>query len=401
MASEPSPNANDEPNRSNSTSESSSSSSSCVCKCKEYDTHWKNKYEISILVEYCGCIKAQQLTSNKLFLFRVFAAIYCVCILVWNFTRYIRHNMTIYFFIYITQWDAIMVASYFITICIINVKILRYINTHIHITPSLNIDNITIHPNGVLPAKNTNINVLYAKDSTLRFLCALCSTLFSICFAVTMVITISNWAIATDYSNYIEDNDDIEKLVNDIHLHGVLSVLIGIDYSVSALYLPYNSIVHPFIFTLVFVLWSLLHYTLKFTDPFQHRYIYYMLNWKYPHTAIPMTVILIGCVMAVHQLCAWIKYKYILNKWFMQSKDIENIATIVRTESDAQAQAEKNKALPTEDIYPNNDVEADPSRNANSVNPSLSPSQLEPDIQIELEENKDSLTPHEQETVST
>eukprot|EP01083_Nonionella_stella_P117987 352076_1 len=289
MASEPSPNANDEPNRSNSTSESSSSSS-CVCKCKEYDTHWKNKYEISILVEYCGCIKAQQLTSNKLFLFRVFAAIYCVCILVWNFTRYIRHNMTIYFFIYITQWDAIMVASYFITICIINVKILRYINTHIHITPSLNIDNITIHPNGVLPAKNTNINVLY---------------------------------------------------------------------------------------------------------------IYYMLNWKYPHTAIPMTVILIGCVMAVHQLCAWIKYKYILNKWFMQSKDIENIATIVRTESDAQAQAEKNKALPTEDIYPNNDVEADPSRNANSVNPSLSPSQLEPDIQIELEENKDSLTPHEQETVST
>eukprot|EP01083_Nonionella_stella_P029234 80550_1 len=216
-----------------------------------------------------------------------------------------------------------------------------------------------------------------------------------------MVITVSNWALATDYSNYIEDNDDIEKLINDIHLHGVLSVLVGIDYGVSALYLQYNSIMKPFIFTLVFVLWSLLHYLLKWTDPFQHRYIYYMLNWKYPHTAIPMVVILIGSVMAVHQLSAWIKYKYILHKWFMKCKDVENIATIVRTESDAQAQAEaeSNKAQASED--PTNDAEADPSRNANSVNPSLSPSQLEPDIQIELEENKDSPTPNEQETEST
>ena len=318
---------------------------SSKCKCIEMDMEWSNRLRIPKFFQFCGNrLSSKNILSRNLLYFRIFSAIYCIMILIWNFSRFIRRDIAEYWLIFLTQWIAIIITIYFISISILNFKLLRYINknkiTSFQLEQNINIQQDSSRSNSSQQSTNIdykfnnninnisssssssspiNIDILFETDYSFYYFSKICDVLFPMCFSPSIVITFANWTLITQYNGYIEKGenyiDDIEKCLNDIHMHGILLILLFIDYYISLSYLKYNSILYSVVFGLIFIIWSLVHFAANLLNPWNQHFIYYYLNWKYPQTAIPVTFAILIMNILFHSLFSWIKYKYMLAKW--------------------------------------------------------------------------------------
>ena len=319
------------------------------CKCTKYDSNWNSKLRIPKVFQFCGINSSSPqstIFSSKLLYFRIFSLIYCIVILIWNLSRFIRHDITQYWLIFLTQWIAVVITLYFITISILNFKLLRYINisNKLNAISSNNSNNSTENNSRSDSSQQSNMNCPYNNDdignidiifehSSFKYLSSMSLILFAMSFPPSIVITFANWTLITNYSTYIEpgNTDDIEKCLNDVHMHGILLILLLIEYMYNLSYFKYSHVLYSFLFGITFMIWSIIHYFAKLSSPWHKHYIYPILNWKYPQTAIPVALFMVIANVLLHILFSWIKYKYILNKWV--NKKINNL-----TKSNLEAQ---------------------------------------------------------------
>jgi len=296
---------------------------SCTCcKCQAADQKLANELKIPTLYQYCGNRLSTPTISPKFCAFRIFAAAYSLFAVIWNLARFIEFDLGQYWLIFLTQWIAVLTTTYFICISILNTKIYLHLRSSLNLSQSTAASNSTIN-NGQSPT-NSSPTCMQHNDimQSYRRLGRACDILSSTIVAPSILITLANWTVITNYSTYIEGNDDdAAKVTNDIHMHGILTIFVVIDYALSLSYLPYGGIMYSTALGLLFIIWSLIHYAADFSSPWHKRYIYPMLNWKYPSSAITISFgLLIGDVV-FHYLLSYIKYKCLLAKWVNSSRN--------------------------------------------------------------------------------
>lgn len=165
-----------------------------------------------------------------------------------------------------------------------------------------------------------DIDAVFSENPVVRNLAKSNKALFALCCSPSFGITLLNWTVVVDYTSFdFGDPDDVERLILDIHLHGVLLAFALIDYSLSLLYMEFTSIIHVACLLMLYLIWSLIHYAAGLTDPFGNEYIYYLLNWKYPQTAIPLSIFSLLGTIGIHCLLSWIKYRFVLHSYVSTS----------------------------------------------------------------------------------
>mmetsp|Transcript_38526 Transcript_38526/g.63144 ORF Transcript_38526/g.63144 Transcript_38526/m.63144 type:complete len:383 (-) Transcript_38526:52-1200(-) len=278
--------------------------------CIKRDTKWYTQLNIAILRQYIGdrITSGDQPASSKLFYFRAFAAVYCLLILLWNLSRFIRLNIAQFWLIFLSQWVAILSSAYFVSVSVFHRQVLRQVNSNtVRTTETVSApSNQSAHADDIA-ATIKKFDLFYRATRWL----------FAASFAPSLSTALSNWLLNTNSETYVQkdDPDDIEKCLNSIHLHGVIFLLLFVDYFVSLSYLSYTSCVWPAALSVVYTIWTVIHYAAKISNPWHTRYIYIGLNWKYPLTASLMCVGMIASNLVIHVILAWIKYRFMLLKW--------------------------------------------------------------------------------------
>jgi len=279
--------------------------------CQKRDANWQDTLHIPRVAQFCGSLKSPVIISHQLLYFRIFSAIYAYLVLAHNFSRFVRLGSAQYWLIFLTQWTGIAVAAYFTTAAILHHKLLQYTQRNDLDIPSV------FHTDKVAANQMIiSMDTVFTVKPHISHLATLCSALNAFALAPSLCITVANWAFLTNYATYFEDGaEDIEKLVSDIHMHGVLLILMLIDFSHSMSSVTYNSAKYPFAMSVLYALWSLFHYLADVGNFTGDRYIYALLNWAYPATAMLFCALLVAGFASVHLLFAWIKYRFLLSKW--------------------------------------------------------------------------------------
>ena len=158
-----------------------------------------------------------------------------------------------------------------------------------------------------------DVDAVLSEEPCIRNLAKVINSLFAMCFSASILITILYWTFVVDYSTYLEPGnpDDVRKLIVDVNQHGVFMLMIIVDYAMSLCYMTFMSLIYVGLFVILYLSWSLIHYAAGLTDPFGNEYIYYLLNWRYPQTAIPISIAGLLGTIGLHCLFSWIKYMII------------------------------------------------------------------------------------------
>ena len=199
---------------------------------------------------------------------------------------------------------------------------------------------------------------MFSKQPQIRNLSKVSNALFVLCLTPSVAVTLLNWTAVVDYSSYIEPGnpDDIQKLFIDLHLHGVLLMLCLVDYALSMFYLTFSSIAYILCIIMVYLIWSVIHYAAGWKDPFGNRYIYPLLNWEYPQSAIPVSFVATLAVCGLHCLFSWIKYKYILRP-YVTTAHLKRISVQERVHSSSQPSSNQpQNAEEQSPVSPSNDA---------------------------------------------
>jgi len=327
-----------------------------------------------LLIQYSGSRKCQEVCSWRLLYFRIFCAVYTLAILIWSFIRYAVRSWAPYWIIYATIWTLILVQLYFITSAVVHLGVWRYVRDHdVDLTNHFHVDT----------PSNGNIDDALSKQPRLQRLGKVSNALFAMSLTMSLGVTLLNWVII-DYSDYIEpgNSDDIAKVIVDVNLHGVLLCFMLIDYYLSMLYLPFTSTMYIVAATVLYLIWSLIYYVAGGRDPFGNDYIYPLLNWKYPQTAVPIAVCFPLLLAGMHWVFCWMKYKALQR--YVTIAHLKRISVQERVHSSSHNSKQSTKA---ESEHPSNVLDSNGHDHLSTSNGKKDPSfhQLDDSVDTDLQ----------------
>jgi len=285
---------------------------------------------IPVVAQHCGSLTSSNVVSHKLFYFRVFSALWSYAALGHNFSRFVRYGSIQYWFIFLSQWTAIAIASYFTVISGLHLYLLRYVHQNkvdvaSGFCPDANprglaeIEVVTHRICWRLPFFAVHyirpVDAVFERSWCLRFFANICESLFSFALTPSVCITLGYWTLMVEWSTYFQDSDDIEKFLSDIQIHGVLMVLVLVDYASSLSYVEYRNCVYPMFMATAFSLWSIVHFETEYGNFNGQRYIYPLLDWNHPVVARVFVLSLVIAFMGVYCLLAFVKNECILKRW--------------------------------------------------------------------------------------
>ncbi|CAM9586867.1 unnamed protein product [Phaeothamnion confervicola] len=112
-------------------------------------------------------------------------------------------------------------------------------------------------------------------------------------------------------------------------VHGVNLFFTAVDAFFSAAPYYFLHVWQPFVVSLLYVIWSIIHEELNIRDDENNDYIYSTLNWNHPGATIPVVVVILFVGLPIAQAimwCVWILGKRLTNaerlyEELAQSKD--------------------------------------------------------------------------------
>lgn len=254
--------------------------------------------------------------------------IWSILALAHSFSRFVRYGTAKYWLFYLTQWTAVAVALYFSCITVLHSMLLRHIErNHIDVASAIpdeadpNMPNDPTSLPTVCDKNAQDIDAVFNEKPCHRkcgfsFLAWLCTAFFSLALAPSLCITMGYWLLMVNWATHfvIQDTGDFEKLVSDVHLHGVLLLLLLVDFRYSMISVEYRHVLFPFLWAVGYATWSAMHFAFDVGFWNGESYIYPLLNWQYPLTAAMFCGGLIVGFVSMHYLLVRIK-SCILGKW--------------------------------------------------------------------------------------
>jgi len=223
-------------------------------------------------------------------------ACYTFGIIVWNFIIFVNDDSAQYWIMYLSQWLLIISDLYFICSSFLTSYLIKYIGAHVDFPELIRPPNL----NNLESIKDNKI-LLLMKITKILIVCAL--------VVETLVVTVY-WTLIYPFDEVTQ----IGKLLNEINVHGIVGLLVYIDYFSSTLIIMYQNALYVIAFGVIYILWSLIFSLLHLTALDGNAYLYAFLDWRSnPLTAFIYTLAFLIIVIVIHFILSCIKFKILLN----------------------------------------------------------------------------------------
>lgn len=222
-------------------------------------------------------LPCKQSVNIYFLLFRIILTLYTIGILLWSLISYIfTYNSSIGWFFYVTNWTTICVIGYFCCICILHFQVYtsqshgNYINNELQVNPHL-----------------YRLSMFF----------------LSVGIAWSICLVIVYWGFTYD-GNFS---------ILSLHEHGIIALLIVLEWFTNRLELPYLSCFLPSFIGVLWIVVSLILYFVEWRNDIDNgRYIYPRINWgKNAAMASGFCILFVVIFMIIHCLFTFVKNKLI------------------------------------------------------------------------------------------